>query len=262
MTVGVDNAISKIKTELNSGKYAIYNQNIKNIVKNELGLMLSSGEITKKEAKEVKKFFDYNMRDAIEAKYEFQRNEQLIEEVKNQGYNPVYILSTDKDLNRTLQDTGLTLNDLVEVGKLAGDDFTINRAKLTKAEKKAGKAGKLTRSEIDNIQNALNAKIKENGYTKELSKGEVLTLMKHIGINDGVTDGGLKALLGICLKVFTIAPMIYNNIQVHGSATLEETDLYMRGSKYEKAYGEQPEATNGSATNRLEAKMHKFDVEY
>lgn len=210
----VDTMISNIKKgsqNVNSGKG--FQKSIGNYLKK----LQKKGYISKADAQSVKTFFDIDMCNAIAAKSIFEYNVQFIE--KGRKFGAIIGLPTHspEKIDKLLEDSGLKLEDLIEAAQLAGPDYTVQQTKLSESEKKASQEGKTTSSELHNINNFLNAKIKEKGG-KKLSTGETLELMCYIGLNDGT-------------------------------------------SKYEEDCGE-PIATDGSVTNRTEAKMQKFVAYY
>lgn len=67
-----------------------------------------------------------------------------------------------------MKDAGLTINDLYEASQFAGDDYEVTYTKLSKDEKRMAENDEITSSELKNIQNKLNEKIKANGGDKPI----------------------------------------------------------------------------------------------
>ena len=156
------------------------------IISDEISKRLSSGLITKAEAKEVNRFFDEDMQFALSTRYGIQDRIRAYDEYGTDHLvEGSYITDDNKKLKKIFSGTGLSMRDIYEAAKLADDDCKIQRMRLSKTEKEAGKRGEITRSELHNIQNFLNAKIKEHGGTKELSEKETIKIMEYIvGLKD------------------------------------------------------------------------------
>ena len=210
---------------------------LRKAVEAELTRLISTGEISKKEAKAALKFLDNDLAGALA-----RRNT-----VEGTLYETLYGFEDlkDKQADTLMKESGLTIGDLYEASKFAGEDYEVNYVKLTKKEKKAAKNGELTRSELSNIQNALNAKIKANGGGKELNENETKQLMTALGLSienkNGVIDiiKKIDPSLGGTLLNFLIKPRKINETKAAGSAH----------ENSEAAAGQ------GSVENPLEQKM-------
>jgi len=248
-TMGVKETISAIKER---GVYL--EVPLRRNIEEEISNRLSSGKITKAEAEEVKKYFDDDMifalskRDAID----FMRNYYLGDELAIDSYES----GTNKKLHKLLEGTNLTLKEIYEAAKLADVDCKIQKAKLSKAEKEAGKRGETTRSELHNIQNFLNAKIKEHGGTKELSEKETIKIMEDIvGLEEDREINPLK----LAVSVITLGHIWEQVVDVFSKDDFLKH--FNTSPVNEKAYGDQSEAY-GSPRNKLEAKVRRFDAEF
>lgn len=213
-------------------------QNVKDIkreLKSKLSDMLSRGEISKQEIKEVLKYADKDLMKALAAK----NHVEYTKEDSN------FINEKAKKL---LDATGLTLEDLFKAGKLADEDYTINTVKISKEETSWIESGVQSRSELVNIQNELNAKIKANGGNRTLTEKETLQLMKGIGYADGTYKiSTAKSVLAGLFPPFNIANAITSWIS-HG-----EKDLVSK-IREEKPYSSQA-GGGDSVINETEAKM-------
>ena len=200
-------------------------KDVKKEIKAQIGNLLKNGSITKEEAKTALKFSDKDLQKALTARNRYEC-----------GGN--FTKSDEKLLNKY----NLSISDLYDVAHLAGSDFTVNTAKLSKEEKVAGKNGEQTRSELINITNALNEKIKANGGTKMLSERQTLSLMRSIGLGNGAYKAGIGAKIP---GVNAVLGIIESVSGVHTvSKTIEE-----------KAFGAQTSNPDGSVTNKTEQKM-------
>lgn len=203
-----------------------------------LSEMLSNGQITKEEMKQA---LDYVDRDLQKA---------LIGRAKNEGGRQG--LQRDAKISKLLDKANLQVEDLYSVSHLAGEDFTINTVKLSKEEKAEGANGELTRSELENIKNQLNEKIKARGGDYELSDNEVIKLMKGIGLEDGTKQiSNIKGILLGILPPLNIANAI-NVVRTDGIVNFAEK------RRDEEAYGEQ-DASGVNITNETESKMKELE---
>lgn len=200
-------------------------KDVKKEIKTQIGNLLKNGSITKEEAKTAFKFADKDLQKALTARNRYEH-----------GGN--FTKSDEKFLDKY----NLSISDLYDVVHLAGPDWTVNAAKLSKEEKAAAKNGELTRSELTNITNALNEKIKANGGTKMLSERRALLLMRSIGLRNGAYKAGIGAKIPGVNAVLGIVEAVSG---VHTiSKTIEE-----------KAFGPQTSNPDGSVTNKTEQKM-------
>ncbi len=233
---GIRPEISKMLYECGSTDYA----EVRKYVKVELSAMLSKGQITKEDMKEALAFTDKDLAKALAA--------------RNRVDN--YAGGLTKQNLKLLNETGLSTQDLYEVSKFAGEDFTINTVKLSKEEKAEAEKGKITRSELVNIQNELNARIKANGNDKVLTEKEVLKLMKGIGLADGTKKvSTAKGILAGIFPPFNIANAIVAGVTNGNEALVFKT-------REEKAFGAQSDSKDGSVMNKTETKMAELKKQY
>ena len=254
-TLGVKETISAIKerTQREGWRASC-------LVYDEVSKRLSSGRITKAEAKEVYRYFDENMLHAIDTREQIDNRRTWFSDPDNDYLAKDSSEARNKKLQKILKGTDLSMKDIYDAAMLAGDDCQVQRAKLSKAEKEAGKRGETTRSELHNIQNFLNAKIREHGGTKELSEKETIRIMENIPRVSDDTRTDLN-LLKAALIAFS-GGILWGPI-----AQAITGDDYLLNDmatdpKNEKAYGEQNGTTDGSVMNKLEAKMRRFDTEF
>ncbi|MCM1010418.1 MAG: hypothetical protein NC390_06040 [Fusobacterium sp.] len=268
-------------------------QDVKKAVNEELQRLLQNGEISKDEAKAAKKFLDNNIANAL-----VRRNN-----VERTAYETVYGFDDlqDKKADKLMKDSGLTIVDLYDASQFAGADYEVTYTKLSKDEKKMAENGEITKSELKNIQNALNEKIKANGGDKVLDEKETKQLMKGLGLSVeskfnvrkiimaafglGYTGGiaGLLTSKGATTAV-TTATTIKNGVETTatvvshvgssgiglasglgvGAAIGAGVEMLHQANRKEKAYGEQggAEGGEGSVTNKTEAKMHELGTKH
>lgn len=200
-------------------------------IKTQIGELLKDGKISEEEAKAALKFADKDLQRAIASKNFVEKDfrEECCVKLSKKDY-------------KLLEKTGLTPDDLYSVSKLAGADYTVNAAKLTKEEKAAGKNGEQTKSELTNITNALNAKIKERGGTETISEKQAASLMRGIGLNVKTRKAGM----GVYIP--------YVNVLLGLSEGFTGAPVFSK-TKEEKAYGDQSKNSDGSVTNKTESKM-------
>lgn len=268
--------------------YVINNQfgaqskaDIKQAVNEELQRLLQNGEITKDEAKAAKKFVDNKIAAAL-----VRRNN-----VERTAYETVYGFDdlSDVKADKLMKDAGLTINDLYEASQFAGADYEVSYTKLSKEEKKMAENGEITSSELKNIQNKLNEKIKSNGGDRVLDEKETKQLMKGLGLsveskfNVGkiiLATFGLGEIGGIVGAKTAIATttQVVNGVEttvtatatgasgiglagglLAGAAIGAGVEMIHQANRREKAFGEQGglEGGEGSVTNKIEAKMHE-----
>jgi len=259
---------------------------IKKAVSEQLQTMLKNGEITPEEAKEAKKFLDHNLASALARKNTVEGNKVSPD-------------LPDKKADALMKSSGLTVEDLYEASKFAGVDYNVNYTKLSKEEKATAENGELTASELKNIQNALNEKIKANGGEKTLTDKETKLLMKGLGLSVekkfnipkiimaalGMSEaGGLTGVLTStgAKTVVNTTTTVVNGASVTASATAHTgasgigltsglaagaligagAEILHQANRKEKAYGEQGgvEGGHGSVTNKTEAKMHQIET--
>jgi len=261
-------------------------KDIKKAVSEQLQTMLQKGEITPEQAKEAMKFLDSNLASALARKNTVEGNKVSLD-------------LPDKKANALMKSLGLTVDDLYEASKLAGVDYNVNYTKLSKEEKAKAANGELSASELKNIQNALNEKIKANGGEKTLTDKETKLLMKGLGLSVekkfnvpkivmaalGLSEaGGLAGILtstGAKTAVNTTTTVV-NGVSSTASATVHTgakgigfagglaagavigagAEILHQANRKEKAYGEQGgvEGGQGSVTNKTEAKMHQIQT--
>ncbi len=232
------NGLSKPIMAVISNLESIDRRELKFELKAKLSEMLSNGQITKDEMKQA---LDYVDRDLQKA---------LIGRTKNEGGRQG--LQHDANISKLLDKANLQVDDLYSVSHLAGEDFTINTVKLSKEEKAEGAKGELTRSELENIKNQLNEKIKARGGDYELSDNEVIKLMKGIGLEDGTKKtSNLKGILLGILPPLNIANAI-TTVRTDGIVN------FANKRRDEEAYGEQ-DASGVNITNKTETKMKELE---
>ena len=261
---------------------------IKKAVDDELQRLLQNGEITKDEAKAAKKFVDNKIAAAL-----VRRNN-----VERTAYETVYGFDDleDPKADKLMKDSGLTINDLYEASQLAGADYEVSYTKLSKEEKKMAENGEITSSELKNIQNKLNEKIKANGGDRVLDEKETKQLMKGLGLSvEGKFNvgkiilaafglGEIGGIAGVLTSngaktVVTTGSGLRNGVETTftttktitgsgiglvgglaaGAAIGAGVEMIHQANRKEKAFGEQggPEGGEGSVTNKTEAKMHE-----
>ncbi len=260
---------------------------IKKAVNDELQRLLQNGEITKDEAKAARKFVDNKIAAAL-----VRRNN-----VERTAYETAYGFDDleDPKADKLMKDSGLTINDLYEASQLAGADYEVSYTKLSKDEKKMAENGEITSSELKNIQNKLNEKIKANGGEKVLDEKETKQLMKGLGLSvEGKFNvpkiilaaiglgypGGIAGAVtsrGATTAISTTTKIV-NGVEATATATAKVgssgiglaggfvagvaigagAEIIHQANRKEKAFGEQggPEGGEGSVTNKTEAKMH------
>ncbi len=235
ITNGLKSEIAQVIYECGSTEH----KSVKKYVKTELSEMLSKGQITKEEMKEALEYLDKDLSKGLAA-----RNRML--------YGDVLF---DKKTAKLLNETGLSIDDLYQASRFAGEDYTINTVKLSKEEKSAAQNGELTRSELANIQNELNAKIKANGGDKALSEKDVIKLMKSIGLEDGTKKISVaKAILAGWFPAFNVANAITVGVSLGDRNLVSKT-------REEKPFGSQ-DSNDNSVTNETEAKMSVLKQQY
>lgn len=277
----------KTATVINGQFGAQNRKDIKKIVNEELQRLVQNGEVTPDEAKAAKKFLDNKLAAAL-----VRRNN-----VERTAYETVYGFDDlqDKKADKLMKDSGLTIVDLYEASKFAGADYEVTYTKLSKNEKQMAENGEITSSELKNIQNALNEKIKANGGDKVLDEKETKQLMKGLGLSVegkfnipkillaaiGIGEaGGIAALVTShgAKTVTNTATVVANGVSATTSRTVRigasgigaagglavgaavgaGVEMVHQANRKEKAYGEQggTEGGDGSVTNKTEAKMH------
>ena len=262
---------------------------LKHQIKAKLAEMLSNGQITEEQAKEAKKFLKSD--NIIQAL--LGRNTAM--DTANKG-----TLLND-DANKLLADAGLTVEDLFNtVAKYIGEDWTLSYTHLSKSEKKDADEGKITSSELRNIQNELNKIIKDNGGDYELTPKETKKLIDGLGIPidktinipkilltilsfglagtiTGALTGGSKATaqavgIGKTPEGF-VADTVVATASTSGGlaglaaggvgAFIAATIQVLRDIfRHEKPYGKQGGEAGGvgTTTNKTESKMHQMRV--
>ena len=270
--------------------YGITNKSeLKAQIKSKLAEMLSSGQISEEQAKEAKKFL---------------KNDNIIQALL--GRNTAMDSNNKGTLlndaaNKLLADAGLTVEDLFNtVAQYIGEDWTLSYTHLSKDEKKDADEGKITSSELRNIQNELNKIIKDNGGDYELTPKETVKLIDGLGIPidkavniprvlltiltfglggtiTGLLTGGSKvtAIASSAIKTQEgfVADTAIATASTSGGlvglaaggvgAFIAATIQVLRDIfRHEKSYGEQGGEAGGagSATNKTEAKMHEMRV--
>jgi len=266
-------------------------KDVKKAVSEELGRLLKNGEITKDEAKAAKKFFDNKIAAALVRR----NNVEHTERMTLYGFEDLQDAKADK----LMKELGLTINDLYGASQFAGADYEVSYTKLSKEEKKMAENGEITASELKNIQNALNEKIRANGGDKVLDEKETKLLMKGLGLSVegkfniakilmaaiGLGDlGGVAGALtssGAKTAVSTVTKLV-NGVETSatavshvgasgigvaggfgiGAAVGAGVEMLHQANRKEKAFGEQggPEGGEGSVTNKTEAKMHEVGM--
>lgn len=260
---------------------------LKKIVNEELQRLIQNGEITEEDAKTAKKFLDNNLAQAL-----VRRNN-----VEHNAYMTVYGFEdlADEKADKLMKESGLTINDLYDASKFAGADYEVSYTTLSKKEKEMAKNGEITSSELKNIQNALNERIKANGGDKILNDKETKQLMKGLGLSvenkfnvgkiimAAIGLGGVGNIAGaltsegaktISTTTITngIASSTVTNIGasgigavggfVTGAAIGAGVEMLRQATRKEKAFGEQggAEGGKGSVTNKTEAKVHEVGI--
>ena len=262
---------------------------LKHQIKAKLAEMLSNGQITEEQAKEAKKFLKSD--NIIQAL--LGRNTAM--DTANKG-----TLLND-DANKLLADAGLTVEDLFNtVAKYIGEDWTLSYTHLSKSEKKDADEGKITSSELRNIQNELNKIIKDNGGDYELTPKETKKLIDGLGIPidktinipkilltilsfglagtiTGALTGGSKATAVATSAVKVPEGFVADTVVATAStsgglaglaaggvgAFIAATIQVLRDIfRHEKPYGEQGGEAGGvgTTTNKTESKMHQMRV--
>lgn len=263
-------------------------KDLKKAVKEELTQALQNGQISKQEMKAALKYLDNELANAL-----VRRNN-----VERTAYETVYGFDdlSDKKADKLMKESGLTINDLYAASQFAGADYEVSYTKLSKQEREKAENGEITASELKNIQNALNKKIRDNGGTKFLDEKETKTLMKGLGLSieskfnigkiiisatSGLLGGGLLGGIG---KAKATASASATTIAGGAAATATSTvtaaasnlatgvvggmlggmvgtaaELIHQTNRKEKPFGEQggAEGGQGSVTNKTEAKMHE-----
>lgn len=260
---------------------------LKHQIKAKLAEMLSNGQITEEQAKEAKKFL--NSDNIIKAL--LGRNTAMDSNKKGTLLNDA--------ANKLLADAGLTVEDLFNtVAKYIGEDWTLSYTHLSKSEKKDADEGKITSSELRNIQNELNKIIKENGGDYELTPKETKKLIDGLGIPIDKTINIPKVILtiltfglaGTLTGVLTggsevtakavsigktpegfVADTAVATASTSGAAAgaaagaigafIAATIQVLRDIfRHEKSYGEQggEAGGTGSVTNKTESKMYRM----
>lgn len=268
-------------------------KDIKKTVNDELQRMLKNGEISKEEARVAKKFLDNKIAAAL-----VRRNN-----VERTAYETIYGFDDleDAKADKLMKDFGLTINDLYEASKFAGSDYEISYTKLSKEEKKMAENGEITSSELKNIQNALNEKIRANGGDKVLNEKETKELMKGLGLSveskfnvfkillAAIGLGEIGGVAGVLTStaaktVVSTATKVVNGVEtsvtatarvgasgiglagglVAGAAIGAGVEMIHQANRKEKAFGEQggTEGGEGSVTNKTEAKMHELGTKH
>ncbi len=254
---------------------------IKKAVKEELERMLANGEVSRDEAKAAMKFLKSDdlagalaRRNTVE-RYGFESIMYDIQELE------------DPKANELMKQAGLNVTDLFNTAvKYAGADYEISYTHLSKNERKMAENGELTSSEMSNIMNDLNEKIKANGGDKVLDKKEVKTLMEGLGLSVekkfnigkiilsalglGAIGGGVgsiakKTTVKTLLGAGGVSTVVTSGVNagaaaagaVGGAITGAAAGMVGQALRKEDAYGEQggQEGGVGSATNKTEAKM-------
>ena len=270
--------------------YGITNKSeLKAQIKSKLAEMLSTGQITEEQAREAKKFLKSD--NIIKAL--LGRNTAM--DTANKG-----TLLND-DANKLLADAGLTVEDLFNtVAKYIGEDWTLSYTHLSKSEKKDADEGKITSSELRNIQNELNKIIKDNGGDYELTPKETKKLIDGLGIPidktiniprvlltilgfnvagtlAGFLIGGSKATVSASSVLKTQEGFVADNVVATASTSGGLAGLAAGGVgafiaatiqvirdifRHEKPYGKQggEAGGTGSTTNKTESKMEQMRV--
>lgn len=283
----------KTATVINNHFHVQNKKDIKKIVNEELKRLVQTGEISPEEAKAAKKFLDNELANAL-----VRRNN-----VERTAYETVYGFDDlqDEKADKLMKDSGLTIMDLYEASGFAGDDYEVTYTKLSKEEKQMAENGEITSSELKNIQNALNEKIKANGGDKVLDEKETKQLMEGLGLSvEGKFNipkillaaigfgeaGGIAGLLTShgAKTVTTTATAVAEGVSATASSTVRVgasgvgglgglvagaaigagAEIVHQANRKEKAYGEQggTEGGQGSVTNKTEAKMHELGVKH
>lgn len=230
-------------------------KDVKKAVGEELQRMLQNGEITKEEAKAAKKFLNNKIAAAL-----VRRNN-----VERTAYETVYGFDdlSDAKADKLMKDAGLTINDLYEASKFAGADYEVSYTKLSKEEKKMAENGEITSSELKNIQNSLNEKIKANGGDKVLNEKETKQLMKGLGLSVETKFSFPEIWRGFVLGSGaggTISAAVGAGPAGVGVGLIGiGVEMVHQANRKEKAFDEQggTEGGEGSVTNKTEMKMHE-----
>lgn len=262
---------------------------IKKSVNDELQRLLQNGEITADEAKAAKKFLDKDLASALSRRNTVERN---------MVYAALYGFEDldDKKADALMKEAGLTVSDLYDASQFAGADYEVSYTKLSKQEKKMVENGEITSSELKNIQNKLNEKIKSNGGDKILNEKETKQLMKGLGLSVegkfnvgkillaafglGYVGGPVGALTSTGAKTaIATTTQVVNGVETSVTATAKASasgiglaggliagvavgagvEMIHQVNRKEKAFGEQGglEGGEGSVTNKTEAKMRE-----
>lgn len=223
---------------------------IKKELKSKLSEMLSNGEITKQEMKAAIKYCDKDLQLALAGKNLYEHSKGFYGQLK-EFYGEDEAVPINGRVNKLFEETGLSVDDLYVASRLAGPDFTINTVDLSK-EENMNFEGEFTPSELVNIQNELNSKIKANGGDKVLTQRETIRLMQAIGLKDGTK----KASIGLVSLAGFIVPFNIINAIVMWSSDAEKS-LITRKIK-EKPFDNQDNKLFGSVINKTEAKMNEL----
>ena len=249
---------------------------------------LKNHQISGEEAKAAKKFLDNNLAGALA-----RRNEVGVREYNAIMYNEQELSSAKAtDLMKSV---GLNVEDLADAAHTyAGWDLDVNYSFVSKEKRKASEKGdlnELTESELTNITNDLNKRIKEAGGEKLLRQKDAKVLMEGLGLsvesklNIGriFTKIGLGGLFGGILGGLTKSTAKAKAVAISDSAQTVvataataggglsgaaigaaggvalglPTAIYSEIHRTEKPQGPQggPEGGNGSPTNKLENKV-------
>lgn len=286
--VRTDGLTPKTAVVINNNFGVESEKELKKVVESELQRLLNNGEISKDEAKAAMK---YLRKDDIAAALVRRNN------VEANGYDAVlngFEDLADEKANSLMKEVGLSVSDLYEASRFAGADYEISYTKLSREEKEMAENGEITKSELKNIQNALNEKIKANGGDKVLDEKETKLLMKGLGLSvEGKFNIGkiLLSMIGLgssggVVGLFTrqsakaVASTTITSAGVTSTATAiakssvsaglpglvtgavigAGVEIVHQANRKEEAFGEQggAEAGEGSVTNKTEAKMHKL----
>lgn len=268
---------------IHNGNFASVNANeIKQNARAQIGDLLRSNQITEQEAKDALKYLDGEVASALA-----RRNT-----VEGRHYD--YAMNGVEDLpdakaNQLMKDCGLTIGDLYSASQFAGADYEVSYTHLNKDGRAAAERGEITESELKNIQNDLNARIKENGGDRVLTDKETKQLMEGLGLSvegrfqaSKILRGILGGLLGGSVlgaprgsaSATAISP---DGVVARATATIGGAASLVTGSaigvgsgltvgiiqaanRKEKPYGVQggAEGGQGSVTNKTEARMHEL----
>ena len=266
-------------------------KDLKKAIRAELEQRLRSGEISKADFKDALHYVDNKLAKA------------LVRESKVEGTAFGYEMYGFEDLDdpkadKLMKESGLNIGDLYDASRFAGADYEVSYTHLNKSERKMAENGEITSSELKNIQNALNAKIKENGGEKILNEKETKQLMEGLGLSVenkfnvpkiimsalGLgyvgTIGGVVGLADVTTSTSSVVSHPAQNVTITktttnklgwtgvgigtgiGMAIGAGAEMIREAHRKEKPYGEQggAEGGEGSATNRVEAKVHEVGI--